>query len=163
MVFSSISFLFFFLPLLLLIYYIFPKKYHNEILLIFSIFFYYMGEKEYVILLLLSCFFNYYIGKKIEKKHSKIYLTIGILLNIGILFYYKYTNFFIESTSKLLNHPIRNTKYYFTFRHKFFYFSKLKLFNRCIQKRCSIIKKFSKIHNIYNLISSISSRTYRKI
>jgi len=144
MVFSSISFLFFFLPLLLLIYYIFPKKYHNEILLIFSIFFYYMGEKEYVILLLLSCFFNYYIGKKIEKKHSKIYLTIGILLNIGILFYYKYTNFFIESTSKLLNHPFETLNIILPLGISFFTFQNLSYLIDVYKKDVPSSKSFRK-------------------
>lgn len=99
MIFSSISFLFFFLPILLLIYYIFPCKYRNYILLIFSLIFYYFGEKEYVILLILSCFINYLFGLLISKYKNKLFLILGITINLGILVYYKYTNFLLQSLS----------------------------------------------------------------
>jgi len=102
MVFSSISFLFFFLSLLLLVYYITPKKYRNYVLLIFSLFFYFMGEKWYVILLLLSCLVNYIIGILIPKNKKK-FLIIGLIFNIGLLFYFKYTNFFLETFVNILN------------------------------------------------------------
>lgn len=103
MVFSSISFLFFFLPLLLLIYYIVPKKIRNLILLIFSLIFYFIGEKWYVILLLLSCFINYILGNIIEKKEKKIYLIIGLIFNLSLLIYFKYTNFFISTFNNIFN------------------------------------------------------------
>ena len=92
MVFSSISFLFFFLTLLFLSYFLVPKKYRNNVLLIFSLIFYYIGEKWYVFLLLLSCLINYIIGLLIEQKRKKLYLIIGLVFNIGLLFYFKYTN-----------------------------------------------------------------------
>lgn len=97
MVFSSISFLFFFLPLLLLIYFFIPKKFRNYVLLIFSLIFYFFGEKWYVILLLLSCLVNYVCGLFIEKVEKKVCLVIGLVINIGILFYFKYVNFFIDN------------------------------------------------------------------
>ena len=97
MVFSSISFLFFFLTLLFLSYFLVPNKYRNNVLLIFSLIFYYIGEKWYVFLLLLSCLVNYIIGLLIEQKRKKLYLIIGLVFNIGLLFYFKYTNFFLET------------------------------------------------------------------
>lgn len=103
MVFSSISFLFFFLPLLLLVYYITPKKIRNIILLIFSLLFYFLGEKWYVILLLLSCFINYILGIIIEKKEKKIYLIIGLIFDLSLLVYFKYTNFFISTFNNIFN------------------------------------------------------------
>ncbi len=103
MVFSSISFLFFFLSLLLFCYYLVPKKYRNFVLLIFSLLFYYMGEKEYVILLLLSCLINYILGILISKKNKKLYLIIGLIINIGFLFYFKYTNFFLNTFFNIFN------------------------------------------------------------
>ena len=93
MIFSSISFLFFFLPLLLLIYYLLPKKIRNYVLLIFSVIFYFFGEKWYVILLILSCFINYIMGIIIEKKERKAYLVLGLIFNLSLLIYFKYTNF----------------------------------------------------------------------
>lgn len=102
MVFSSIRFLFFFLPVLLFVYYISPKKLRNSVLFLFSLLFYYMGEKNYVILLLFSCFVNYIVGLGMEKYKKKA-LLIGLTFNLGILFYYKYTNFFLETFSNLFS------------------------------------------------------------
>ena len=103
MVFSSISFLFFFLTLLFLSYFLVPKKYRNNVLLIFSLIFYYMGEKWYVFLLLLSCLINYIIGLLLQQKRKKFYLIIGLVFNIGLLFYFKYTNFFLETFNNFFN------------------------------------------------------------
>ena len=105
MVFSSISFLFFFLSLLFLLYYITPKKYRNYILLIFSLLFYYIGEKWFVILLIFSCLINYILGLLIFKKR-KFYLIIGLIFNIGLLFYFKYTNFFLSTFASIFNFNI---------------------------------------------------------
>lgn len=103
MVFSSISFLFFFLPLLFLCYFLVSKRAKNYVLLLFSFIFYYFGEKEYVLLLLFSCFVNYICGLLIGRKHQKRYLVIGLIINIGLLFYYKYTNFFLGTFSIIFN------------------------------------------------------------
>lgn len=103
MVFSSISFLFFFLPLLFIFYFLVPKKFKNSVLLIFSLIFYFFGEKWYVFLLLSSCFLNYICGILIDKKNKKLFLIIGLIINIGILLYFKYTNFFIENFNNIFN------------------------------------------------------------
>ncbi len=102
MVFSSVSFLFFFLPILLLVYYAMPKSWRNAVLLAFSLAFYFMGEKWYVLLLVLSCIVNYGVGLAIEKrKAEKVYLALGLVFDIGLLFYFKYTNFFWETFRNL--------------------------------------------------------------
>ncbi len=101
MVFSSISFLFFFLSFLFICYFLTPKKYRNYVLLFFSLLFYFMGEKWYLILLLISCFVNYSLGLLISKKNKKLYLTVGLIFNIGLLFYFKYTNFFLNILANL--------------------------------------------------------------
>lgn len=111
MVFSSITFLYFFLPILLLVYYIIPKKYRNLVLLIFSLLFYFYGERNLV--LVASCVMNYFFGIFIgkeqsrDKKKSKLYLTIGVICNVLLLGYYKYTNFFIDNISNILGISIR--------------------------------------------------------
>ena len=102
MLFSSISFLFFFLPCLFLCYFLHPKKGRNYILLLFSLFFYFFGEKKYLFLLLFTCFFNYFIGRILEQKQNKVWFIFGLVLNISILIYYKYTNFLIGTLSFLL-------------------------------------------------------------
>lgn len=108
MVFSSIIFIYYFLPLLLIIYFAFPKKYRNLVLLLFSLCFYFYGEKNYIFLLLGSCFFNYIIGLLIEKKKQKCYLVIGIIVNLCLLGYFKYTNFFIENFNSIFNLSINS-------------------------------------------------------
>ncbi len=101
MVFSSVGFLFFFLPLLLACYYIVPKKYRNFVLLLFSLLFYFFGEGNRVFLLVVVCFVNYLIGKAIFKYNRKCTLILGLVFNIGVLFYFKYTNFFLGTLSNI--------------------------------------------------------------
>lgn len=107
MIFSSMSFLSLFLPLLLSVYFLSPKKYRNFILFLFSLFFYFLGEKWYVFLLLISCFINYIIGFSLQKKYAKIFLIVGLIFNLGLLVYFKYTNFFLNTFTNLFGiHPI---------------------------------------------------------
>jgi len=101
MVFSSIPFLYYFLPITLLLYFITKPKYRNKILLLCSLFFYYYGDKKYILLLIFSCIFNYYIGKHVAGK--KKVLILALLVDFGLLFFFKYTNFFLENINKIGN------------------------------------------------------------
>lgn len=125
MVFSSISFLFFFLPILFLCYFIIPRKWRNYCLLLFSLIFYYFGEKWYVLLLLFSCFVNYLCGLLIGKSYKKRYLVIGIMINIGLLFYYKYTNFFLGTFSNIFHIHANTLKIILPLGISFFTFQNL--------------------------------------
>ena len=109
MVFSSITFIYYFLPIVLLIYFITPNKFKNFILLISSLLFYFYGEPSYIWVLLLSCFINYISALLIEKyrNKSKIILILTILLDLGILMYFKYTNFFIENINSIFGLNIK--------------------------------------------------------
>ena len=105
MVFSSISFLYYFLPILLLIYFLVPSKFRNLVLLIFSLIFYFYGEPKYIWILILSCAINYIFGllieKNLDKKRAKTYLVLSVIVNLGLLCYFKYANFFIENINSL--------------------------------------------------------------
>ena len=104
MIFSSILFIYYFLPILLIFYFIVPSKHKNLILLIFSLIFYFLGEPKYILVLLLSCFINYYLSKLIDKsKHSKLYLIIAIIYNVGGLLIFKYTDFFISNINSIFH------------------------------------------------------------
>lgn len=112
MVFSSITFIYYFLPILLVIYYLVPRKYRNIILLVFSLLFYYYGEKNYIFLLFISCFINYICGLLInkyesDKRKNNLFLVLGLIFNIGLLFYFKYTNFFIDNFNNIFNLNIK--------------------------------------------------------
>lgn len=97
MVFAGLTFLVFVFPLVTLVHQVLPKKYRNLFLISASLFFYAWGDISYIPLLLLISAVNYYIGKKIkENKRAKAYLVLGIVLDMGILAYYKYFAFFAE-------------------------------------------------------------------
>lgn len=102
MVFSGIVFLFYFLAPVLLIYYLVPKKYKNIVLFIASLVFYAWGEPKYVFLMLFSALFNYICGLWIDKSlKKKTVLILNIICNIGILVYFKYTNFILSTIGTL--------------------------------------------------------------
>jgi len=110
MLFSSITFLYYFLPLFLIAYYITPKKNRNITVLIFSLIFYFLGEPRYIIVLLLSCIINYFLSKKMEDStHSKRYLMIALIYNVGQLLVFKYTDFFISNINNILGTNIPYT------------------------------------------------------
>ncbi len=102
MLFSSVTFLFLFLPITILLYYLVPKKGRNFILLLMSLLFYGWGEPRLIILMVMSILVGYVTGimadygKRNEKmKLAKAGLLIALIYNIGMLGYFKYTDFFI--------------------------------------------------------------------
>lgn len=76
-----------------MLYFLSPRKYRNLILFISSLFFYFVGEKQYTLILLFSCVFNYLYAKRIKDKKS---LWFGIVVNLSLLIYFKYTNFIVN-------------------------------------------------------------------
>ena len=99
MIFSSITFLFYFLPIVLLLYYMVPFKLKNLILLLFSLVFYVWGEPKYIFLMVFSSIVDYIIARVIDKykgrMQSKIALCCSIFINLSLLFFFKYTDFFL--------------------------------------------------------------------
>ncbi len=102
MLFSSVTFLFLFLPVTLLLYYLSPKKGRNFILLVMSLLFYGWGEPKLIILMLMSIMVGYITGIMVDygkgkdnMKLAKAGVLIALIYNIGMLAYFKYTNFFI--------------------------------------------------------------------
>lgn len=111
MEFSSLIFLCVFFPLFIISYFVFKNRtYRNIVLLIFSLFFYAWGEPIYVFLMILSITINYFLAILIDKyrKVSKLILISSIIINIGLLFIFKYTNFFIDIINGLFNTSINN-------------------------------------------------------
>ena len=103
MVFSSILFIFYFLPLTLLLYYAGPSRLRNLVLLVMSLAFYSWGEPVYISIMLFSTVFDYGNGLAIEKCLSsgrkwaaRAVLLLSVAGNLGILGFFKYSNFFIE-------------------------------------------------------------------
>ncbi|HBI74377.1 MAG TPA: transcriptional regulator, partial [Lachnospiraceae bacterium] len=105
MLFSSITFLYYFLPLVLLFYFIVPEKLKNSVLLFSSLIFYGWGEPKYIVWMVLSIVIHYILGILIEKhagtKKAELWLVISIIFSIGLLGYFKYTDFFISNINKV--------------------------------------------------------------
>lgn len=97
MVFSSLIFLFIFLPLTLLIYYFAPKTAKNLTILVISLIFYGWGEPVYIGLMVFCIIFNYLASLFISKYHSKGLFISTIIVNIGILTFFKYFGFLIDN------------------------------------------------------------------
>ncbi|GFI01245.1 peptidoglycan O-acetyltransferase [Lachnospiraceae bacterium] len=113
MLFNSIDFLLFF-PVVVMIYYIIPQRIKYIWLLAASYYFYMNWNVKYVLLLFSSTIVTYVCGrliggieiKKIDKKRAEIYKKISLmgclLINLGILFIFKYYGFFANSIGNLL-------------------------------------------------------------
>lgn len=97
MLFSSTTFLFIFLPLTVILYYILPKKFRNLLLLLASILFYAWGEPRFLLLMLITIFINYSGTLLLSRyeKYKKLFLTLTILADVGLLCYFKYVDFII--------------------------------------------------------------------
>ena len=108
MLFSEPAFLFFFLPTLLLLHFLTPKTLVNLLLLGASLFFYAWGERIYILPMLVSIVFNHGVGRwlgatpTVSKKRGWI-LGLGVGLNLLLLGFFKYCNFFVDHLNPLLS------------------------------------------------------------
>ena len=112
MLFSSVFFLFTFLPIVLLIYNVIPRNKKNLFLFLASLFFYAWGEPIYVVIMIFSTFFDYTIGRLIEKnddnnKKRKMLLITSVIVNLGMLFTFKYLDFAILNINNLFRIDLR--------------------------------------------------------
>lgn len=104
MLFSSLVFLWYFLPAVLIGYHCLKNlRWKNALLLFASIFFYAWGEPKYVILMVISIALNYVFGMLVAGRKDvlagRLFVTLAVIVNLGLLGYFKYFNFF----GKLLN------------------------------------------------------------
>ena len=108
MVFSSLTFLFAFLPIVLIGYYLLPKKAKIWFLLLASLVFYAWGEPLYVLLMIGSILVNWAIGLLMDRteRHKKVFLIASVVLNLALLFAFKYTGLFWNTVRGLFPAPI---------------------------------------------------------
>ncbi|WP_342748604.1 MBOAT family O-acyltransferase [Ezakiella coagulans] len=105
-----------------------PKKFRygrNFVLLIGSLFFYFVGEPKAIVVMLLSIFINYIGGIAVNsggEKQRKISLTIVVILNLTILFYYKYLMFIVGNLSKIFDFSVETKSIYMPIGISFFTF-----------------------------------------
>ncbi len=113
MVFSSLTFLFAFLVITLILYYIVPKKLKNVVILVSGLLFYAWGEPIYVLAMILSTFIDYTAGRIIDKNDDKpkvrtACLIVSLLMNLGLLGIFKYSDFLIGSFNGWFGLDIQN-------------------------------------------------------
>ena len=110
MLFSTISFIYYFLAAVLLIYFIVPFKFKNLVLLLASLFFYFYGEPIYTILMLATTLSSYIHGLLIDKFRgkvwSKVFLWSSVITSIGVLGFFKYSDFFISNVNSIFKSDI---------------------------------------------------------
>ena len=110
MLFNSYEFLFLFLPICFFVYfYLNSKKLVTAskiFLVVASLFFYSWWNVIYLPLILGSMIFNFFVGQALGKKSTKKMLTFGIIGNVLLLGYFKYTDFFISNFNWALNKDV---------------------------------------------------------
>ncbi|MCO4755562.1 MAG: MBOAT family protein, partial [Bacteriovoracaceae bacterium] len=101
MLFSSIDFICVFLPVVWLAYFLIGSRSakNSKILLIFaSLFFYGYWKPIYLPIIIISVLVNFSLGRLLsvegEQRLKKTFLIVGILLNVGLLIVFKYSDFF---------------------------------------------------------------------
>ncbi len=105
MLFSGIPFLYYFLPCVMILYFAVPKKLKNSALLVSSLIFYGWGEPKLLFLVSFCIFFAWLCGILCDRAKTKtgkrIWMIVPVVVLLGFLVYYKYTNFFIENFAAL--------------------------------------------------------------
>ena len=118
MLFSSNTFLFGFLPAVVVLYYLCPRRYRNVLLLVSSLIFYGWGEPKYLLLMLVSILLNYFCGlaagkRQMQQRSVRGVLIVGVVLNLGMLGFFKYGTFFFGSAFPDIPLPIGISFYIF--------------------------------------------------
>ena len=106
MLFNSLQYAVF-LPIVFILYWLIPKKFRWSLLLVASYYFYMSWNAKYVVLIASTTLVSFYAGILIEKADSKrakkIILWAVLLICLGILFVFKYFNFFFDSLSTIFS------------------------------------------------------------
>lgn len=107
MVFSSSIFLFGFLGILIPLYFnpfFRGRKFRNSLLLLASLLFYAYGEPCFVFVMIASILVNFFIVRIMEKSaRKKLFLTLCVIWNVGLLFVFKYLGFFVKNMKSIFN------------------------------------------------------------
>ncbi len=110
MLFNSYEFLLLFLPITFFVYFYLNSKKQIVVSKIFlvlaSLFFYSWWNPIYLPLILASMLFNFFVGQRLSKKSTKNMLIFGIVGNVALLGYFKYTDFFIENFNWAFNKDV---------------------------------------------------------
>lgn len=110
MIFSSTIFLFGFLPIVLIIDRLLLRGWSNIWLLLTSLLFFLWSQPKYFWIILLSIVVNYFAGIVLKLVHrlwiKKIVLIVAVVINLSMLFFFKYYNFFIQTLNSIFSTDI---------------------------------------------------------
>jgi len=111
--FNSFIFIFIFLPCVLIAYHLSARKglYRLAVfwLILASLFFYGWWNPKYLLLISSSILVNYFLGISIQKNKNRFILVLGIIFNLGLIAYFKYANFFVDTVNSILStHMVLN-------------------------------------------------------
>lgn len=104
MLFNSLTYLIFF-PIICILYWCIPFKYRNAILLIASYYFYMSWEPTYAILIMITSLSTWGCALQIghHEKQKKLIITLCIIVNLMILFTFKYYNFTVNTITSMIS------------------------------------------------------------
>ena len=135
MIFADLLFLTGFLPLFFVAYYLTPQRFKNIVALAGSLIFYAWGAPIFVFVLAASVTTDFFLSHQIEKAKAtpngspKLWMSIFLVLNLGLLAYFKYVNFFVADLNEFLswmgNSPVSWVNIALPFGISFFTFQKL--------------------------------------
>ncbi len=148
MVFSSLEFICVFLPVVFVLYYCIPGIYYkNVVLVIASLLFYAYGEPVYILLMIISAGFNYIMARIIaySSGRRKIYLFIDVIINIGLLLYFKYMVFFIETWNYISGQNLNIVYIKLPVGISFFTFQALSYVIDVYYERIEVQKSFNRV------------------
>jgi D-alanyl-lipoteichoic acid acyltransferase DltB (MBOAT superfamily) len=151
MLFNSYIFLFAFLPATIVGYFYFNRRGENEraffFLVVASLFFYAWWNAVYLVLILFSIGVNFYLGTSIAKssdnRKKKLFAITGVVLNLGLLGYFKYANFFIDNINYLLGLDIHLGKIFLPLAISFFTFQQI---TYIVDSYKGLTKEYSFLH-----------------
>src|SRR5215470_5478965 len=108
MPFTALTFLTLFLPCVCVVYYVVPRAGRNAVALAASLVFYAWGAPAFLPVILALGVIDYHLAHGIAKagtlRLKKLLLGFGICIHLGVLCYFKYSNFFVGQTNALLGH-----------------------------------------------------------
>lgn len=149
MEFANLFFLYFFLPLGLIMYFISKKAaYRNAVLIFFSLVFYAWGEPVGVLFLLLTTTVDYIngrvIGKYKDKLPAKLAVAASLVINLGLLAFFKYSGFIVENINALFNIALETPTKTLPIGISFYTFRTISYIIDCYWGKVTPQKSFSK-------------------
>ena len=166
MVFSSLEFIFRFLPIFFLAYFATPARYRNIVLVVGSLVFYAVGEPVYIFLMMASILLNYVLAIGISDSRGRgragMLLAVGLAVDLGLLFFFKYLNFFVENICAVTGFKAHTIDVALPLGISFYTLDYV-IYNRCIQKKVSCRQESDRSSCIYKHVSTAHRRTYRDL